>query len=96
MAVAFFAISFLGFFLPASANAGVPGTLLDVQFFAAHNPYDLSAVKTGFAAIGQTTNDYWNGCSRDGTDPTDLPQDWHTYVAVTNLLLVDGTPTGAW
>ncbi|HXC97734.1 MAG TPA: hypothetical protein VN048_00225, partial [Verrucomicrobiae bacterium] len=67
-----------------------PVTLLDVQFYSAKNPYDLSAVKTGFAAIGQTANDYWNGCSRDGSSD----MDWLSYVALTNLINADGTVTG--
>ena len=45
----------------------------------------MNAIKTGYAAIGQTTNDYWNVCSRDGVSA----YDWLTFVAVSNLLTAD-------
>jgi hypothetical protein len=64
--------------------------LLDVNFNADKNGW-LGTVKTGFAAIGQSTSDYWNVCSRSGA--TDAQ--WLSYVTVSNLSTVDGTPTGA-
>jgi hypothetical protein len=79
---------------PAATLAQTPipfGPLININFCAAKNPYGLSAVKTGFAAIGQTTNDYWNACSRDGATPFDFL----SFVAVPNLTNADGTPSGA-
>ncbi len=63
-------------------------SLLDVQFCALGNPGTLKVLKTGFAAVGQTANDYWNAYSRDGADGSFL-----TYGVLNNLELVDGTPT---
>ena len=91
--VVFCAINLLA--LSLRAQTGAPATLLDVQFYAAYNPYDLSVVKVGPAAIGSSSTDYWNGVSRDGTNTQDLAQDWQTYVTVTNLLTVAGVSTGA-
>ena len=72
-----------------TVSSGISGSLLNVNFNADKNPYDLGAVKTGFAAIGQTTNDFWNVCSRDGADSSDFL----SFVAVSNLLTADGTLT---
>ncbi len=69
----------------------VAGALLGVNFCAANNPYDLGAVKTGFAAIGQSTNDFWNVCSRDGS----FIGDFLDFVAVSNLQTADGLVTSA-
>ena len=63
-------------------------SLLDVQFCALGNPGTLKVLKTGFAAVGQTANDYWNAYSRDGAGGSFL-----TYGVLNNLELVDGTPT---
>lgn len=44
--------------------------------------------KTGLAAIGQTTNDFWNFYTRD-----DAAGGWRTIGALSNLKRVDATPT---
>jgi hypothetical protein len=67
-----------------------PVSLLDVQFYSALNPDGLGVTKVGLAAIGQTTNDYWNGVSRDGTSDTD----WLTYRALNDLTNANRTVTG--
>ncbi|HKW30393.1 MAG TPA: FG-GAP-like repeat-containing protein [Verrucomicrobiae bacterium] len=62
-------------------QTGPPGSnlyLLDINFAAADTN------KTGFAAIGQTTNDYWNGYS--------FPL--QTYGAVSNLKWADRSNSG--
>jgi len=58
--------------------------LLDVDFGGA--PSDTQ--KTGFAAVGQNANDYWNFYSRNDSNGT-----WRANAALTNLKLVDGTIT---
>src|ERR1035437_10190869 len=46
------------------------------------------SLKTGFAAIGQATNDFWNFYDRD-VYPS--PYDWRTSGALVNLQLANGT-----
>ncbi len=60
------------------------GWLLSVDFGS-----DLNG-KTGFAALGQTTNDFWNFYSRD-----DGAGGWRTFGVLSNLKTVDGTVTPA-
>jgi hypothetical protein len=72
-----------------TVNGGSSSTIWAVNFFADKNP-GLGTVKHGLAAIGHTTNDVWNGCSRDGIDMFDFL----TFVVVSNLITVDGVTTG--
>ena len=58
------------------------GWLLSVDFGS-----DLNG-KTGFAALGQTTNDFWNFYSRD-----DGAGGWRTFGVLSNLKTVAGTVT---
>lgn len=58
--------------------------LVDVDFGAGPWP----SAKTGLAATGQTTNDFWNFYTRD-----DGQGGWRTFGALTNLKQADGTPT---
>ncbi len=60
------------------------GSLIDVAFGSGS-----ATAKVGFAATGQTTNDFWNFYSRDGTNG------WRTFGVLTNLEYVDGTTSGA-
>jgi len=62
------------------------GYLIDVQFCALANEGGLNARKRGVAAIGQTTNDFWNAYSRDGTDGSFL-----IFGALAKLKLACGT-----
>src|SRR5882672_8966011 len=55
--------------------------LLDIDFGIGTN-----SAKVGFAATGQTTNDYWNLYSRD-----DGSGGYRTFGAVSNLKWADGT-----
>jgi alpha-tubulin suppressor-like RCC1 family protein len=48
------------------------------------------SLKTGFAAIGQATNDFWNFYDRD-VSPS--PYDWRTSGALVNLQLANGALT---
>jgi hypothetical protein len=66
-----FAVVFL-----ASAMTSSAGTLIDVAFTSA-----LVTSKTGFAATGVTTNDFWNTYNLSTGN-------------LTNLKFVDGTPSG--
>jgi hypothetical protein len=66
------------------------GTLIDVQFCALANPGGLKDRKSGLAAAGQTTNDFWNAYSRDGAAGGFL-----SYGVLTNLQRTDGTVTAA-
>jgi choice-of-anchor C domain-containing protein len=67
-------------------KATTPGPfLLDVDFQGTNLN---SSSKVGFAAIGNTANDFWNYYTRD-----DGFGGWRTFGFATNLLLADGTPT---
>ena len=82
----------LGLLLPAAAPAQTtppPGSLINVNFCAAKNPYSLGYVKTGLGAVGQSTNDFWNVCSRDG----DFAGQFLSFVSVNNLVTADGNST---
>ena len=70
-----------------SINVVVPGSvkLIDVAMGAG-----TSTSKTGFAATGQNTTDFWNFYTRD-----DGHGGWLTFGSVTNLKFVDGTSSGA-
>jgi hypothetical protein len=61
------------------------GRLLDVDFGA-----NATTLKSGYAALGVTTNDLWNFYTRD-----DGQGGWRYSGALTNLFYVDGTPSGA-
>jgi Bacterial Ig domain/Immunoglobulin domain/Immunoglobulin I-set domain len=61
------------------------GSIIDIDFGAG-----TSGGKTGFAAIGQTPNDFWNYYTRD-----DGQGGWLTLGAVSNLKFVDGSLSGA-
>jgi Concanavalin A-like lectin/glucanases superfamily len=63
--------------------------LIDVNFYAALSP-GLNATKTGLAATGHTTNDFWNEYSRDNGSGG-----WLTFGVLTNLKTVESVPTGA-
>ena len=60
-------------------------TLINVAFGAG-----AATSKTGFAAIGQNANDFWNFYTRD-----DGHGGWLTFGWVTNLKLADGTVSSA-
>jgi hypothetical protein len=60
------------------------GPLIDVAFGSG-----TSTAKAGFAATGQSTSDFWNFYSRDGSNG------WRTFGILSNLDYVDGTPSGA-
>ncbi|MGC3959828.1 MAG: LamG domain-containing protein [Verrucomicrobiota bacterium] len=62
------------------------GWLLSIDFGADENGND----KTGFAALGQATNDFWNFYSRD-----DGAGGWRTFGVLSNLKTVGGTVTPA-
>jgi len=59
--------------------------LIDLAFGAGTNTAEV-----GFAATGQTTNDFWNFYSRD-----DGSGGWRSFGMLTNLEYVDGTSSGA-
>ena len=61
------------------------GSLIDVAFGAGTNTAEV-----GFAATGQTTNDFWNFYTRD-----DCHGGWRTFGMLTNLEYVDTTASGA-
>lgn len=64
-----------------------PTTLLiDVDYDGGQGP----SLERGFAAVGLTTNDFWNFYTRD-----DAHGNWLTFGVLSNLALVDGTLTGA-
>jgi len=63
--------------------------LLDINFGAHLNPGNLSATKTGYAAIGESTGDFWNFYSRDNTSAFD----WKVNGSLNNLKLANGTVT---
>ena len=63
--------------------------LLDINFGAHLNPGNLGATKTGYAAIGESSGDFWNFYSRDNTSAFD----WKVNGALTNLKLANGTVT---
>lgn len=69
------------FIVVSNANLGLAENLMDISFGG--NP----PTKTGFAAVGLTTSDYWNpyGTSYGGL----------TYGVITNLAWVDGASSGA-
>jgi hypothetical protein len=58
----------------------VATALIDIDFDAGSGP----SAKKGFAATGQTTNDFWNFYTRD-----DGAGGWRTSGAITNLAYVD-------
>lgn len=74
--------------MTTAANAQF--TLLNVNFGAHLSPPPLSTVKTGPAAVGLGTSDYWNFYSRDNDDLS-----WRTHGSLANLKLADGTITSA-
>ncbi len=74
-----------------SINVLAPGTepLIAVNFYA-HLSGGLDATKTGLAAIGHGTNDYWNHYSRDNPRGG-----WLSLGALSNLKTVETLDTGA-
>ena len=66
---------FIAAFILSGALKLNAGTLIDVAFTAGQ-----ATTKTGFAATGVATNDFWNTCTTSG---------------VANLKFVDGNPSGA-
>ncbi|MFZ0829018.1 MAG: LamG-like jellyroll fold domain-containing protein [Verrucomicrobiia bacterium] len=66
------------------------GFLMDIDIQGVYGVTSNASVKVGFAAIGQTTNDYWNFYTRD--DPN-ASGGVRSSGAVSNLLQVDKTPT---
>ena len=64
-------------------------SLIDINFGAHLNPGNLAATKTGFAAVGETSGDYWNFYSRDNTSAFD----WKVNGSLANLKLANGTVT---
>ena len=66
-----------------SSKASIP-YLLDVDFGGA----DSDNTKSGFAAVGQNTNDFWNFYNRSDSNGT-----WFVDAALTNLKRADGTST---
>jgi len=75
----------------ATLTVQAPGSfsLIDVNLGAHTNP-GLNAQKTGFAAIGITTNDFWNFYSRDDGNGGFLANG-----SLANLKFVDGSISGA-
>ncbi len=78
-------------FIYQAGNAGkcmpsptTPSVLLNIDFGAGQGP----SAKTGPAATGQNTSDFWNYYSRD-----DASGHWKTSGALTNLKLADGAVT---
>jgi len=71
-----------------TVNMSLPRSmgLLDIDFGQDAGP----SPERGFAAIGQSTNDFWNFYTRD--DPFGH---WLTFGVLPNLSQVDGTPTQA-
>ena len=69
--------------LTVNPPAGV-SFLMDLDFGMGQT----QSSKVGFAAIGQTTNDFWNYYTRD-----DGNGGYRTFGALSNLALVDGTVT---
>ena len=57
-------------------------SLLNINFGQNESP-----TKVGFAAVGETANDFWNFYTRDGAGG------WLTYGTLTDLKLADGTTT---
>jgi hypothetical protein len=76
-------ISGLQLAVTAAPPPPTPAFLVDVDFGAGVG----SSPKVGFAATGQTTNDFWNFYTRDGAGG------WLTFGALSNLKLANGTPT---
>lgn len=70
-----------------AARASAP--LIDINYTAHLNP--AFSVKSGPAAIGVNTNDYWNVYSRDTTSM----YDWRAGGVVSGLKLTDGSATSA-
>src|SRR5207247_1173047 len=58
--------------------------------FYAHLSGGLDTPKSGLAAIGHGSSDYWNHYSRDAA-----PGNWKTFGALSNLRTVDGLDTAA-
>ena len=85
-----FAIGLLFPFAPsravASSETNTGSWLINVDFGTG-----TVSEKTGFAAVGQTTNDFWNLYTREGATPSI----WRTFGVVTNLALANGAPSGA-
>jgi hypothetical protein len=81
----FLNLAFAAFFL-AGTLASVAGTLIDVAFTDGS-----STEKTGLAATGVSTNDFWNTCAATN------PPNGYGLVSggVSNLEFVDGTASGA-
>ena len=80
----------VGSILSSTSTLGVspmPSSLLiDVDFGQGAGPTS----KTGFAALGQATNDFWNFYTRD-----DGHGGWLSFGTMSNLALVNGTSTQA-
>jgi hypothetical protein len=70
----------------ATSNPPSAPWLVNVDFGAGLNGSD----KTGFAAIGQTTNDFWNYYTRD-----DGAGAWRTFGVLSDLKTADGSVTAA-
>lgn len=83
----YLALTFASIFLAGSNLAHA--MLLDINFGAHLNPGNLGATKTGFAAIGETSSDFWNFYSRDNTSAFD----WKVNGSLENLKLANGTVT---
>lgn len=72
-----------------SLATAVSGQLMDINYTAHQNA--AFEVKTGPAAVGVATNDFWNVYSRDGANEWD----WRAGGTVSNLKWTDGTATTA-
>ncbi len=70
--------------------ASVQPFLLDIDFQAAYGGSETVSAKSGFAAIGQTADDFWNFYSRNDLN---APGGVRSSGAATNLLLADRTAT---
>ena len=75
---------------PLSVTVVTALPLIDVQFCSLSNGAGLGVRKTGMAAVGQSTTDFWNAYSRDGSGGGFL-----AFGALSNLRATDGTLTAA-
>jgi len=74
--------------IAAPAPPANSGQLINVDLGAAGGRgYSL---KTGFAAIGQATNDFWNFYDRDASS---TPYDWRSSETLMNVKAASGAPT---
>lgn len=75
--------------LASFSLATIAAEVLEINFTAHQNA--AFTVKSGLAAAGAGTSDFWNVYSRDGANDFD----WHASGTVSNLKWVDGSDTGA-